>query len=155
MTAGSGRLMSVKGLRKASAAFAAVHAAAALAETNSTAQPPCLSMSQQLCSIALCPHHAAATTPLHTSPPSVLYRPRAVKLMAVLVALLTPGVVEDLVQLAKTVLTDERLTRWALAYVLTCGLCWRLGLHAACMGCSWCWLVQTGFCHIWTAAGSP
>lgn len=38
-------------------------------------------------------------------------RPRAVKLMAVLVALLTPDVVEDLLRLLRALLTDERLTR--------------------------------------------
>lgn len=38
-------------------------------------------------------------------------RPRAVKLMAALVALLTPQVVEGLMQLMKALLTDERLTR--------------------------------------------
>lgn len=39
------------------------------------------------------------------------FRPRAVKLMAALVALLTPQVVEGLMQLMKALLTDERLTR--------------------------------------------
>lgn len=43
--------------------------------------------------------------------PALLLRPRAVKLMAVLVALLTPQVVEGLLQLARTIFTDERLTR--------------------------------------------
>lgn len=38
-------------------------------------------------------------------------RPRAVKLMAVLVALLTPDVVDDLLRLMRALLTDERLTR--------------------------------------------
>lgn len=54
-------------------------------------------------------------------------RPRAVKMMAVFVALLTPDAVEGLVQLAKAVLTDERLTRWgAQSWVIpgcTCTVC--------------------------------
>lgn len=56
--------------------------------------------------------------------------------MAVLVALLTPGVVEDLMQLAKTVLTDERLIRWAGPCLLH--MCWLCCIHHA-------GLIQAGF----------
>lgn len=47
-------------------------------------------------------------------------RPRAVKLMAVLVALLTPEVLEGLLQLLKAALTDERLTRCADSLLNSC-----------------------------------
>jgi hypothetical protein len=47
----------------------------------------------------------------------LLHRPRAVKLMAVLVALLTPETLEGTMQLVRAVLTDERLTRFAASAV--------------------------------------
>lgn len=61
-------------------------------------------------------------------------RPRAVKLVAVISALLTPQVIDDVMALVKACFTDERINRCDIVLFLEQDSGWQAAIH----WCPWC-----------------